>query len=62
MLLVINLIAYRKIRYTKELYESESKIKLDVKTNAMALGMKNIVEDPQSNLISGEIELIQSKL
>jgi uncharacterized protein involved in exopolysaccharide biosynthesis len=35
---------------------------LDVKTDATELGIKNIVEDQNLNIISGEIELIQSKL
>jgi len=61
ILIFINLIAFIKIRYTKNLYESESVIKLDVKTNASELGMKSFVED-QTNLISGEIEVIQSRL
>lgn len=60
--LLINSIAYLYIRYTKKLYESESEIKLDVKTETSAFGIKNALEDQYLNLMSGEIELIQSRL
>jgi tyrosine-protein kinase Etk/Wzc len=60
--LVINAIAFLIIRYTKNLYESESQLKLDIKSNASELGLKGIVEDPNVSIVSGEIELIQSKL
>ena len=58
---VINLAAFIKIRYTKNLYESESVIKLDVKRDATELGIKGVV-DNKTNLMSGEIEVIQSSL
>jgi len=50
------------VRYTKNLYESESEIKLDVKQDATELGIREITQDKNINLISGEIETIQSKL
>ena len=58
----INLIAYLTIRYTKSIYESESVLKLDVSENATELGITNIVEDQNINLISGEIEIVRSEL
>jgi len=59
---IANLSAYLTIRYTKDLYESESELKLDVKQDATELGIKNFVEDQNLNLIAGEIELIRSKI
>jgi len=59
--IAINLAAFIKIRYTKNLYESESVIKLDVKRDATELGIKGVVEN-KTNLMSGEIEVIQSSL
>jgi tyrosine-protein kinase Etk/Wzc len=60
--IVTNTIAYLIIRYTKDLYESVSEIKLDVKNDATALGIPNIGADELQNadLISGEIEIIRS--
>ncbi|QHT68097.1 polysaccharide biosynthesis tyrosine autokinase [Rhodocytophaga rosea] len=54
---------YLYLRYTKPLYESSSSIKLEVKREASVLGLNgvNAVEDMSANL-SGEIELIRSKL
>lgn len=59
---LINSIAYLTIRYTKNIYQSESVLKLDVNENATELGIKSIVEDQNINLISGEIEIIKSEL
>lgn len=59
--ITINLGAFIKIRYTKNLYESESVIKLDVKRDATELGIKGVV-DNKTDLMSGEIEVIQSSL
>ncbi|HEY3429265.1 MAG TPA: Wzz/FepE/Etk N-terminal domain-containing protein, partial [Cyclobacteriaceae bacterium] len=50
------------VRYTKDLYESVSEIKLDVKENASELGIREFTENKNIDLISGEIETIQSKL
>jgi len=58
----INFIAYLAIRYTKNLYESSSVLKLDVKKEATEFGIKSAIEDQSVNLISGEIEIIQSRL
>jgi len=60
--LLTNIIGYLTIRWTKDLYESESELKLDTKQNATGLGIKTIVEDQNLNVISGEIEQIKSKL
>lgn len=60
--IITNLSAYLIIRYTKDLYESESELKLDLKKDATELGIKSVVEDQNLNLIAGEIELIRSKI
>ncbi|NOS56319.1 MAG: hypothetical protein HOP37_08705 [Cyclobacteriaceae bacterium] len=60
--IVCNSAAYLYIRWTKDLFESESEMKLEIKKDATDLGLKNIVEDQNLNLISGEIEQIKSKV
>jgi tyrosine-protein kinase Etk/Wzc len=57
-----NLGAYLTLRYTKDLFESESELKLDIKRDATELGIRTIVEDQDLNIVSGEIEQIKSKL
>jgi tyrosine-protein kinase Etk/Wzc len=59
---VVNFTAYLFIRYTKNIYESSSELKLDVKQEATEFGIKSAIEDQNLNLISGEIEIIQSRL
>jgi tyrosine-protein kinase Etk/Wzc len=59
---LINGVTILYLRYTKNLYESSSELKLEVKNEATGLAIKNVIEEPNVNLISGEIELIQSKL
>ena len=59
---VVNFTAYLFVRYTKNLYESSSELKLDVKQEATEFGIKTAIEDQNLNLISGEIEIIQSRL
>ncbi len=59
---IINFSAYLFVRYTKNLYESTSELKLDVKQEATEFGIKSAMEDQNLNLISGEIEIIQSRL
>ncbi|MEO1055142.1 MAG: Wzz/FepE/Etk N-terminal domain-containing protein, partial [Bacteroidota bacterium] len=56
-----NVAAYLTIRWTKPFYQSDSQIKLDIKSEASALGINNLVDQTIDN-ISGEIELIQSRL
>ncbi len=60
--LTINAVAALYIRYTKNLYESESVLKLDIKKDARDLGITSIAEDQNLNHLSGEIEIIRSKL
>jgi capsular exopolysaccharide synthesis family protein len=61
--LIINLFTYLYfVRYTPNLYQSQSEIKLDIKNEASSLGITTFVEDQNLNIMSGEIELIQSKL
>ena len=60
--LIVNLAAYLTIRWTKDVYESESEMKLDIKQDATELGIKTLVEDQNLNVISGEIEQIKSKV
>lgn len=62
--ITINLTAYLIIRYTQDRYESSSEIKLDVKDEASELGINMLAgQTPQNtDLISGEIEMIRSKL
>jgi capsular exopolysaccharide synthesis family protein len=60
--LVCNLFAYLTIRWTKDLFESESEMKLDIKQDATELGIKAITEDPSINIIAGEIEQMKSKV
>ena len=59
---ITNLTAYLAIRYTKNLYESSSVLKLDIKKEASEFGIKTPLEDQNVNLIAGEIEIIQSRL
>jgi tyrosine-protein kinase Etk/Wzc len=57
-----NLSAWLYLRYTKNIYESESELKLDVKQDATEFGIKNLQENQNVNIISGEIEQMTSKL
>lgn len=62
LFLMVNLVAYLALRWTKDIYESESEMKLDVKQDATELGIKAVVEDQNLNVIAGEIEQIKSKV
>ncbi|MFN3839890.1 MAG: GumC family protein [Cyclobacteriaceae bacterium] len=63
IVLLTNFAAYFYLRYTKDMYESVSEIKLDVKQDATELGIRELVPERQNvNLISAEIETIKSKL
>lgn len=59
---IFNAGAYLIVRYSKDVYESHSELKLDIKSDATELGFKPFIEDQNLNIISGEIELIQSRL
>ena len=62
LFLLTNSVAYLIIRYTQDLYESVSELKLDIKQDASELGFSEFLPDRQKvNLISGEIEVIHSK-
>ena len=62
LILFTNISAYLTIRYTKPLFESSSELKLDSKENASELGFRDFLPEQQKvNVISGEIETIQSK-
>jgi tyrosine-protein kinase Etk/Wzc len=58
----INAAAYLFIRYTKDVYESQSQLKLEFKSDASELGIANMMNDKNLNIISGEIEIIRSEL
>ncbi len=62
LFMLSNLVAYLYIRYTKNVYEAEAEIKLEFNNEANEFGITKIIEDQNLNLISGEIELIQSNL
>ncbi|NNF35405.1 MAG: tyrosine protein kinase, partial [Saprospiraceae bacterium] len=62
ILVATNLLAYLYIRYTKPLFESYSDLKLEVKSEATSLGLTRFPETSNINNISGEIELINSRL
>src|ERR1700742_4828816 len=59
---VCNLISYLYLRWTKTVYESYSELKLDIKKEATTLGIKSLQDDPNLDIISGEIEQIKSRL
>jgi len=61
IILFTNLSAYLVIRYTKPVYESESELKLDIKSEASVFGLSSTNVQNLTNL-SGEIELIKSRL
>ncbi len=60
--LATNFISILSLRYTRDLFESESELKLDIKQNATDLGIKTVIEDQSINIVSGEIEQMKSKL
>jgi capsular exopolysaccharide synthesis family protein len=55
-------VGYLTTRWTKDLYESESELKLDIKRDATDLGIDKLVQEPNVDVVSGEIEQIKSKL
>ena len=62
IILITNLSAYLVIRWTKPVFESYSDIKLNIKNDAGVLGFPEVNEDATINNLSGEIELLKSKL
>ena len=59
---VCNVAAYLTTRWTKDIFESASELKLDIKRDATELGMKEFAQDPNRDVVSGEIEQIKSRL
>lgn len=62
LVLLCNLVAYLFVRYTKDVFEASAEIKLELNNEANEFGITKIIEDQNLNLLSGEIELIQSNL
>ncbi len=66
IIIFINLLAYLFIRWTPQVFKSSSSLKLEIKNEASLLGYNNIMGDmgdgQNANTISGEIELIKSRL
>lgn len=60
--LLINVSTHLILRYWPDEYESHSTIKLDIKNEASDLGIKGFVDESNQNLVSGEIELIRSRM
>lgn len=62
IIFVTNVGTYFYLRWTKNIYEAESILKLDIKQDASGIGLENVIENQNLNIISGEIEQIRSKL
>jgi len=62
IVLFTNLTAYLVIRWTKPVYQSYSDLKLNIKNEANLLGFMDASEETSLNNLSGEIELLKSKL
>ena len=60
--IIVNLVAFAINRYSKDVFVSNSELKLETKNTGTELGLPGIVEDQTMNILSGEIEIIQSKL
>jgi len=54
--------AYLYVRYTKPVYKSSSVVKLSFESEASTLGLSDVMNTQERNEISGEIELIKSRL
>jgi tyrosine-protein kinase Etk/Wzc len=61
VMILTNLGAYLTLRYTKDTFQSNSEIKLQVKSNATEFGIKNLVQEENFDVLSGEIEQIKSR-
>ncbi len=62
ILFATNTLAYLYIRWTKPVYQATSEIKLDVESDATEFGIGTLIEDKNLGILSGEIELIKSRL
>lgn len=58
----VNFATYLFLRYSKDVYESTSVLKLDIQPDENQFQLHPVVEDQNLNIISGQIELIQSRL
>ena len=54
--------AFLSVRYTKPLYQSQSLLKLDIQSEATSLGLGSTMASNALNNMSGEIELLKSRL
>jgi tyrosine-protein kinase Etk/Wzc len=54
-------LSYLYLRYTKNIYRSDSELKLEVKKEATVFRIDGYAEEENLNLISGEIEQIKSR-
>lgn len=61
LLLITNSVAYLYFRYTQQIFQSESILKLDIKNEAGLLGLQDPIT-PDIKGISGEMELLKSRL
>lgn len=55
-------LSFLYVRYTKPVFESQSIIKLDFESEARSLGLANNIQSLELSELSGEIELLKSKL
>ena len=62
IVLLTNCAAYLVIRWTKPVFESYSDLKLNIKNDASLLGLMEVNEEQNLTNLSGEIELLKSKL
>ncbi|GJM28622.1 MAG: tyrosine protein kinase [Cyclobacteriaceae bacterium] len=62
IIVITNISAYLVIRWTKPVFESYSDLRLNIKNDASVLGLLEVNEEASLNNLSGEIELLKSKL
>ncbi len=62
ILFTANLAAYLTIRWTKDVFEASAELKLEMKHDATALGIPQLQEDQNRNLLAGEIEQMKSEV
>ncbi|MDH5398325.1 MAG: polysaccharide biosynthesis tyrosine autokinase [Cyclobacteriaceae bacterium] len=62
ILTATNVCAYLFLRWTKPMYESSSELKLEIQSDATEFGIGGMIENKNLSIISGEIELLKSKL
>jgi len=62
ILAVCILVSYLFIRWTIPIYESTSELKLDTKSEASVLSLSSLSQPPNYSNISGEIEILKSRL